>query len=113
MSHTVVDSYCSPSTRRRVQPGLPAKISVGDVKAQKVLSATSGLFHCPCCPSSRSCADFLPNPTIFEANNAPIPKPMPAALMKIALLSLSTPDMLSELPAKTINLLLFNYATEA
>ena len=56
-------------------------------------------------------ASFLPTPQVsFTA--APIPVILSPAQLKAALLSLSTEGVLSDLPAKTINLLIFNNATD-
>ncbi|ESK97252.1 serine-type endopeptidase [Moniliophthora roreri MCA 2997] len=95
----------------KFNPVFPEDFSV-DLNAQRTFSATS-LYSIAHAALPRFISGFLPDPSLFEANNAPVPKPMPAALMKKALLSLGTPDMLSDLPEKTINLLLFNNATEA
>jgi len=60
-------------------------------------------------------ASYLPAPEFFDlivgSNNAPIPKPLTPLQLKKALLALSTPDLLAELPSKTPNLLIFNNAT--
>ncbi|KAG1727652.1 peptidase S8/S53 domain-containing protein [Suillus paluster] len=56
--------------------------------------------------------EFLPSPQIFV--NAPIPggpaEISPKALKK-ALIDLATPNVLTDLPAQTVNLLIFNNAT--
>ncbi|KAJ7122092.1 hypothetical protein C8R44DRAFT_876407 [Mycena epipterygia] len=54
-------------------------------------------------------AGFLPAPRGTDV--APVPKQMTPAVMKKALLTLSTPDKLVGLPDKTANLLIFNNAT--
>lgn len=56
--------------------------------------------------------EFLPSPELFLT--APIPGG-PAEIspneLKQALLDLASPDMLSDLPSRTVNLLIFNNAT--
>jgi cerevisin len=48
-----------------------------------------------------------------EQLKIPVPSPLPTpAMLKKALLALSTKDALSMLPAKTVNLLIFNNATD-
>jgi cerevisin len=59
-------------------------------------------------------SELLPLPRLTEAVTAPTPKP-PKTLtplqLKTALIALSTKGLLSELPAETVNLLVFNNAT--
>ncbi|KAF9563017.1 hypothetical protein CPC08DRAFT_742016 [Agrocybe pediades] len=57
---------------------------------------------------------YLPSPrliSILADDVAPVPKTLTPAQLKKALLALSTPDMLSDLPGKTVNLLIFNNYT--
>lgn len=59
---------------------------------------------------------YLPSPKFFDLvtngdGYAPIPKTLTPAQLKKALLALSTPDVLTDLPTKTPNLLIFNNAT--
>ncbi|KAJ7099389.1 peptidase S8/S53 domain-containing protein, partial [Mycena belliarum] len=58
-------------------------------------------------------ADLLPAPraAAVEAGVAPVPKPITPAQLKKALLRLASPGMLADLPAETVNLLIFNNAT--
>ncbi|KAJ7658531.1 peptidase S8/S53 domain-containing protein [Mycena rosella] len=58
----------------------------------------------------RWAAAFLPTPRP-EVEVAPIPKTITPAQLKKALLDLATKGALTDLPAKTINLLIFNNAT--
>jgi cerevisin len=58
-------------------------------------------------------SQFLPSPKLFEAVTAPVPerpKITPLQLKK-ALLALSSKGLLTDLPSKTVNLLVFNNAT--
>ena len=55
-------------------------------------------------------SSMLPPPVLEAAAPIPLPTLTPAQLKK-ALLALATPDVLSMLPAKTPNLLIFNNAT--
>jgi cerevisin len=59
---------------------------------------------------------YLPSPKFFDLvtdsdDVAPIPKTITPAQLKKALLALSSTDVLSDLPPKTPNLLIFNNAT--
>ncbi|KAF9047568.1 peptidase S8/S53 domain-containing protein [Panaeolus papilionaceus] len=62
---------------------------------------------------------YLPSPQFLDSvlrntndNVAPVPRPgITPAQLKKALLALSTPDLLDDLPARTVNLLIFNNAT--
>jgi cerevisin len=67
-------------------------------------------------------SSYLPSPQFLESvlrntgvvATAPVPAPgITPAQLKKALLALSTPDVLDDLPAKTVNLLIFNNATQA
>lgn len=64
----------------------------------------------------RWATSFLPSPSFVDNVVAPVPKD-PKTLtpqqLKKALLQLSTRNMLSDLPAETVNLLIFNNATAA
>lgn len=55
---------------------------------------------------------FLPSPQMLDAV-APVPKPstLTPKQLKKALIALATPDVLTDLPADTVNLLIFNNAT--
>jgi len=59
-------------------------------------------------------ASFLPKPqaVLSGADVAPIPTMLTPEQLKAALLELASPDMLSDIPANTINLLVFNNATQ-
>ncbi|KAJ7750046.1 peptidase S8/S53 domain-containing protein [Mycena maculata] len=61
----------------------------------------------------RWAASFLPVPRVAEEVTAPVPVPptITPAQLKKALLDLASADKLSELPPKTVNLLIFNNAT--
>lgn len=55
---------------------------------------------------------FLPPPRLMDTLVAPVPKsPITPAQLKKALLDLASRGILSDLPAQTINLLIFNNAT--
>jgi cerevisin len=57
---------------------------------------------------------FLPPPSLVEMVNAPIPggpKTLTPKELKQALIALSSRGLLSDLPAQTVNLLIFNNAT--
>jgi len=57
-------------------------------------------------------ASFLPKPQAVLSNTvAPIPSTLTPAQLKDAIIALSSPDLLSDIPANTINLLVFNNAT--
>ncbi|KAG5717043.1 Subtilisin-like serine protease pepC, partial [Termitomyces sp. T112] len=57
-------------------------------------------------------SSFIPIRSVSDPAIAPIPhKPITPAQLKEALIKLATPDVLSDLPAKTTNLLIFNNAT--
>ncbi|KAJ7125306.1 peptidase S8/S53 domain-containing protein [Mycena epipterygia] len=58
----------------------------------------------------RWAAGFLPAPRAAE-DVAPVPKQMTPAVLKKALLALSSQDKLATLPDETVNLLIFNNAT--
>lgn len=57
---------------------------------------------------------FMPPPRVLDIMSAPIPgkpKTLTPKQLKQALVSLSTKGVLSDLPPKTVNLLIFNNAT--
>ncbi|KAF8271026.1 peptidase S8/S53 domain-containing protein [Lactarius quietus] len=54
---------------------------------------------------------FLPSPHFIQAMTAPIYKPLSPKALKDALITLSTKGSLSEIPANTVNLLIFNNYT--
>ncbi|KAH9485672.1 Subtilisin-like serine protease [Psilocybe cubensis] len=62
---------------------------------------------------------YLPSPKFFDIvlgnadDVAPIPSTLTPAQLKKALIALSTPDVLSDLPAKTVNKLIFNNYTSS
>ncbi|KAG5352760.1 hypothetical protein C0989_000699 [Termitomyces sp. Mn162] len=57
-------------------------------------------------------SSLIPVRSVSDPAIAPIPhKPITPAQLKEALIKLATPDVLSDLPAKTTNLLIFNNAT--
>lgn len=56
-------------------------------------------------------ASFLPKPQAILSATAPIPISLTPAQLKAALLGLSSKDLLTDIPAKTVNLLVFNNAT--
>ncbi|KAG8862602.1 serine protease [Tulasnella sp. 330] len=60
-------------------------------------------------------ASFLPKPqqaqAVFGSSVAPIPSALTPAQLKAAILQLSSPDLLTDIPSNTINLLVFNNAT--
>ncbi|KAK7036506.1 proteinase B [Paramarasmius palmivorus] len=93
-------------------PSLPDDLRV-DLSAQKTFSAAS-LYSIAHASLPRFVASFLPDPSLFEDATAPIPpKALTAAQLKRALVALSTKGALSDLPADTVNLLIFNNATTA
>jgi len=61
---------------------------------------------------------YLPSPRLFDLvtdsdSVAPIPKPITPAQLKKALIALSSSGLLTDLPDKTPNLLIYNNATAA
>ena len=61
-------------------------------------------------------ASYLPSPKLLDTvlsneDVAPIPKTLTPSQLKKALIALATEGVLSDLPAKTVNLLAFNNAT--
>ncbi|KAF7306691.1 hypothetical protein MIND_00460800 [Mycena indigotica] len=72
------------------------------------LSSTMYIFGYSALPNWA--ASLLPSPVVVEETVAPIPTLTPAQL-KRALLQLATPNALSDLPAETVNLLIFNNFT--
>ncbi|KAN0130153.1 Peptidase S8/S53 domain containing protein [Lactarius tabidus] len=59
----------------------------------------------------RWASGFLPSPRLVHAITAPVYKPISPAVLKKALISLSTPNVLTEIPADTVNKLIFNNYT--
>ncbi|KAG8915188.1 serine protease, partial [Tulasnella sp. 408] len=57
---------------------------------------------------------FLPSPISFLAKDelAPLPAVLTPAQLKMAIIALSSPDLLSDIPKDTVNRLIFNNATE-
>jgi len=57
---------------------------------------------------------YLPKPVQATFGVAPVPsKGITPAQLKAAILELSSPDLLSDIPANTVNLLVFNNATSS
>jgi cerevisin len=55
---------------------------------------------------------FLPSPRLVHAITAPIEyKPLSPAVLKKALIKLSSKGLLTEIPSDTVNLLIFNNYT--
>jgi cerevisin len=54
---------------------------------------------------------FLPSPRLVHAITAPVYKPLSPAALKQALIDLSTKGLLTEIPADTVNKLIFNNYT--
>ncbi|KAJ6590090.1 serine-type endopeptidase [Mycena vulgaris] len=77
------------------------------------LSSPAYLFAHAALP--RWAAGFLPAPRVAleEPAVAPVPKKITPAQLKKALLALASKGKLSDLPAETVNLLIFNNATTA
>lgn len=62
----------------------------------------------------RFISEFLPSPAVVEAVIAPVPPQTPsitAAQLKEQVLKLALPDLLTDIPANTPNLLIFNNIT--
>uniref|UniRef100_A0A0W0G9J9 Uncharacterized protein n=1 Tax=Moniliophthora roreri TaxID=221103 RepID=A0A0W0G9J9_MONRR len=80
------------------------------VDTQKTFS-TASLYSIAHSALPRFISGFLPDPSLFGVATMPVLPFLAAATMKQALLSLGTPDLLSDLPENTVNLLLFNNVT--
>ena len=72
--------------------------------------ALSTVFSITCAALPTWISSMLPPPILEAATPIPLPTLTPAQLKKV-LLMLATPDVLSTLPTKTPNLLIFNNAT--
>ncbi|KAJ3510822.1 hypothetical protein NLJ89_g4457 [Agrocybe chaxingu] len=108
-----------PSTE--FDPEIDALGNIVSLQSQRVLSSP---FSSSVSPSSLYSSvhralpsfmtSFLPSPRLVDAVLAPIPKKpetLTPLLLKKALLALSSKGMLADLPAKTVNLLIYNNAT--
>jgi len=80
-------------------------------------AATSSFFAVVHANLPNWVSTFLPAPqaTLAVPSDAvaPIPITLSPAQLKAAILELSSPGLLTDIPAKTINLLVFNNATQA
>lgn len=80
---------------------------------QYLSSSASSVYAIARASLPRWISSFLPDPALLETVNAPIPKTLTPKQLKTALIALATKGVISDLPAKTVNLLIFNNATTA
>jgi cerevisin len=79
----------------------------------KWLAKTSSIYSVAHAVLPQWIVGFLPSPELVEASLAPIPAPptLTPVQLKKALIALATEGVLSDLPADTINKLVFNNVT--
>ncbi|KAG6856388.1 hypothetical protein H0H87_005006 [Tephrocybe sp. NHM501043] len=80
---------------------------------QETYGFTSSVYAVVQAALPRWASSFLPPTTLVESFVAPVPRKLTPAQLKKALLKLATDDVLQDLPAQTINKLIFNNATRS
>jgi len=90
-------------------------LSLESPEQQRILEKSASLYGVVHAVVPEWIAAFLPPPSLVEAAVAPVPKrpSLTPKQLKAALIALGTKGKLSELPEKTIDLLIFNNVTGA
>jgi cerevisin len=85
----------------------------GELNAQRPFTGSfSGLYESVYSVMPRWVSGFLPPPRLIEVVTAPVPsKPISPADLKAALIGLATKNLLAQIPADTVNLLIYNNYT--
>lgn len=103
--------YPSPS----FDPVFDKEENLVSIESQRILSGSSSLYDIAYSVLPEWIAVFMPSPSLVEAATAPVPKrpTLTPLQLKKALLALSSQGMLTDLPDRTVNLLVFNNATSS
>lgn len=94
-------------------PSFDADEKLISLTNDQIRTKTSSIYAVAHATLPQWIAAFLPSPSLVEASIAPIPKrpTLTPLQLKNALIALATKDVLADLPANTVNKLIFNNVT--